>query len=131
MEKTEFEIICIKNCTCYYFYDIIKLGFHLDNILIDRKIMQKFLIYDISQKTFFDPKPLCIIFDKIDGFTGIYYETRYLTLFGCGKYGAIYNRIRCLKYLKRGIKYIFSPYFAKFKVDSYDSLPKEKNIDFA
>ena len=43
------------------------------------------------------------------------------------KYDAIYDRI--IKYiisLKSGITYIFSHYFAKIKVDPYDSLPIEK-----
>ena len=25
MENNEFKKVCIKNCTCYYFHDIIKL----------------------------------------------------------------------------------------------------------
>ena len=66
-------------------------------------------------------------FDKIDGFIRIYDATRYLTLFGSEKFDAIYNRIRYLISLKSGIRYIFSHYFAKIKVDSYDSLPIEKN----
>ena len=66
-------------------------------------------------------------FDKIDGFIRIYDATRYLTLFGSEKFDAIYNRIRYLISLKSGIRYIFSHYFAKIKVDSYDSFPKKKN----
>ena len=66
MENNEFKKVCIKNRTCYYFNDIIKLeDFDLDNILIDEK---------------------------------------------------------------SGITYIFSHYFAKVKVNSYDSLPKEKRL---
>ena len=39
----------IKNCTCYYFDDIIKLeDFGLDNILINEKSHENILIYDIS-----------------------------------------------------------------------------------
>ena len=41
----------IKNRTCYYFDDIIKLeDFTLDNILIDEKSHENILIYDISYK---------------------------------------------------------------------------------
>ena len=69
-----------------------------------------------------------IRFDKIDGFIRIYDGTRYLTLFGSGKYDAIYDKIRYLISLKSGIAYIFSHYFAKIKVDSYDSLPIEKRL---
>ena len=39
----------------------------------------------------------------------------------------IYNRIRYLISLKSSITYIFSHYVTKIKVDSYDSLPIEKN----
>ena len=39
----------------------------------------------------------------------------------------IYNRIRYLISLKSSIIHIFSPYVTKIKVDSYDSLPIEKN----
>ena len=49
----------IKNGTCCYFDDIIKLeDFDLDNILIDQKPHENILIYGISYKTLFDPKPL-------------------------------------------------------------------------
>ena len=73
---------------------------------------------------------LCLLDSIKDGFIRIYDGTRYLTLFGSEKY-AIYNRIRYLISLKSGITYISSHYFAKIKVDSYDSLPIEKKIDFA
>ena len=78
----------MKNRTCYYFDDIIKLeDFDIDNILIDEKLQENILIYDI----FF-----AYWFDKIDGFIEIYNGTRYLILFGSEKYDAIYNRIRYL-----------------------------------
>ena len=39
MRKNEFKKVSIKNCTCYYFNDMIKLeDFDLDNILIDEKL---------------------------------------------------------------------------------------------
>ena len=80
------------------------------------------LIYYISYKTLIYSKPLHIRFEKIGGFIRIYDGTRYLTLFSS------YNRIRYLRSLRRGITYIFSNYFAKIKVDSYDSLPIEKRL---
>ena len=46
---------------------------------------------------------------------------------GPEKYDAIYNRIRCLISLKRCIIDVFSHYYAKIKVDSYDSLPIKKD----
>ena len=67
-----------------------------------------------------------ISFDQIDGLVRIYDRIIYLTLFGSEKRQAIYNRIRYLISIKSGITYIFSHYFAKMKVDSYDYLPIEK-----
>ena len=78
-----------------YFDDIIKLeDFDLDNTLIDEKSQENILIYGISYKTLFDPKPLCIRFFKIDGIIRIHKGFRYLTLLDSEKYEAIYNRIR-------------------------------------
>ena len=86
------------------------------------------MIYDISYKFLVDPKPLQIRFFKIDGIIKIYDGARYLTLFGSKEYEAIYNRIRCLINEKSSIAYVFSHYFGKIKVDSYDSLPIEKRL---
>ena len=113
----------------YYFDDIIKLeDFYIYNILIDKKLHENILIYDISYRTLIDLKPLRIRFDKIDGFISIYDGTRYLALFDSEKYEAIYDRIRYLVSLKSVITYIFSHYFAKIKVNSYDSLPLGKRL---
>ena len=118
MENNEFLKVCIKNRACYYFDEIIKLqNFDLDNILIDEKSHGNILIYDISYKNL-------IVAQPYDG-------TRYLTLLGSEKHDTIYDRIRYLISLKSGITYSFSHIFAKNKVDSYDSLPIEKKIDFA
>ena len=77
MENNELKIVGIKNCTCYYFDDIIKLeDFDIDNILIDEKSQENIFIYDISYKTLIDSKPFRIRFDKIGGFIGIYGGTR-------------------------------------------------------
>ena len=51
-------------------------------------------------------KSLRIKFDKIDGFIRIFDGNRYLS----------------------GITYVFSLYYSKVKVDSYNSLPKEKKL---
>ena len=111
----------------YYFDDIIKLeDFYNNNILMDKKSHENILIYSNSYNTFSGTKPFRIRFEKIDGFIRIYDGTRYLTFFGSEKYDDIYDRIRYLISLKSGITYIFSHYFAKSKVDSYDSLSTEK-----
>ena len=66
-------------------------------------------------------KPLRIRLDKID-------ETRYLVLFGLDIYDSNCNRIRCLINQKSGVTYVFSYFYAKIKVDSYDSLSIEKTL---
>ena len=77
--------------------------------------------YGISNKTLIVPKPLRIRFDKLDGFNRTYDGTRYLTLFDPENYDAIYKSIRYLISLKYSITYVFPRYYAKIKVDSYDS----------
>ena len=80
MENNEFKEFRIKNRTCYYFDNIIKLeDFGLDTISIDENSHENILIYDISYKTIIDPKPLRIRFFRTDGIIRIYDETRYLT----------------------------------------------------
>ena len=59
----------------------------------------------------------------MNGIIRIYDGTRHLILFDTKKHDAIYGRIR---YLKSNTLYIFSHYFAKLKVDSYDSFPIEE-----
>ena len=46
-------------------------------------------------------KPMCIRFDKVNGFVRVYDGTGYLVLFADGKY-LIYNRIRYLIGVKSG-----------------------------
>ena len=116
MENDELKKVCIKNRTCYYSDDIIKLeDFDVDNILMEGKSHKNILIYDISYKTLIGSKPLRIKFDKIDGWW-IYDGTRNLKLFGSEKYDSIYDITRCLRSLKGGITYIFHHYFTKIKV---------------
>ena len=71
-------------------------------------------------------KPLLIRSDKIDGFIRGCDRTRYLVLFGSEKYDSIYNRITYLISVKSSITYTISHNYPKIKVDSYDSLPLEK-----
>ena len=82
------------------------------------------MIFNVTYNILIDPKPLRIRFDKIDVFIRIYYETRYLVLFGSEKYDAIHNRIKYLISLKSSITYVSSHCYVKIKFDSYDSLPK-------
>ena len=111
MENNELKKVRIKNRTCYYFDDIIKLGdFDFENISIDEKSHEKILIHDISCKTLIGSKPLRIRFDKIDGITRIYDRSRNLTLFGTKKNDTIYDKIRYLISIKSGITCTISHY---------------------
>ena len=107
--NNELKVIDIKNRTWYYFDEIIKIeSSDPDNILIDKKLFENVLFYNISLKSLIDSEPLRIRFDKIYGFTRVYDGTKYLLLFGNGKYDSIYNRIRYLMSLKFFITYIIS-----------------------
>ena len=126
-----FKEIDIKNCTCYYFDDITKIeDFDFDNILINERSYENILVYNISCKTLIGAKPLCIRFDKVDGFIAVYNGTRYLILSGGKKYDFIYNRVRYLAGVKSGITYIISHNYAKIKVDPCDYLPLEIMLIF-
>ena len=65
---------------------------------------------------------------KINGYIRVYDGTSSLVLFGIKKY-SIYDRIRYLVNVECDITYIISHNYATIKVDSYDSLPLEKNND--
>ena len=41
----EFKEIDIKNCTYYYYSDMIKINLNLDNILIHKKSHENILVY--------------------------------------------------------------------------------------
>ena len=64
MEKNdELEEIGIKNCMCYYFDDIMRVGdVNFVNISLDENSKKNshgnILIYDISYETFLSEKPL-------------------------------------------------------------------------
>ena len=67
MDSTdEFKKVDIKNRTCYYFNDIIKIeDFIINDILIDERSYKNILVYTILYKNLI-PKPSRIRFDKID-----------------------------------------------------------------
>ena len=131
MHTVLLAIIYITIDNYYYFDDIIKVeDFDFNNILIDEKSHENFLIFEISYKTLLDSKRLRIRLDEIVVFIENYDGNTYLTLLSSKKYDAICDRIRYLISLKSGTTNIFSHYFAKIKVDSHDSLPIEKNIGF-
>ena len=92
--------------------------FDFNNNLIDRKSYENILIYAVSYKILIGLKTSLIRFNQIDRFSRIYGGTRYLTLFESGK-GFFLSQ-------KSGIKDVFTHYYGKIKVDSYDFLSKEK-----
>ena len=79
-------------------------------------------------KNLIGTKPLCIRFIKIDRFIRVFHVTRYLVLFGSGKYDFIYNRIRQLIGVKSGTVYVISHNYANIKVDSCNSSPLGKTL---
>ena len=93
----ELKDIDIKNHTCYYFCDIIKVvDINFSHVLLDEKSHANILIYNISYKNLMGAKPLCVFFNKIDGFIKVDDRTRYIVLFGSERYNAIYDRINYL-----------------------------------
>ena len=124
--------INIKNHTCYYFDDVIKIeDLDFDNILLDEKSYKNILVYDIQNLfvPFIGANPLLVRFDKVHGFIGVYDRTRYLVLIEGEKYDFIYNNYISYKN-KKWYTYVFSRNYAKIKVDLYDSLPLEKTLIF-
>ena len=82
--------IDIKNRTCCYFDDIIKIEYiDLDNISIKEKSFENILVYNISSKSSIDFKSLRVRFNKIDRSIRVYDGTKYLVLFGSRKYDSI------------------------------------------
>ena len=82
MKNNELKKVYLKNQTCYYFDDIIKIeDFELSNILLDEESQENILIYNVSYKTLIGTKPLHIKFNNVDGFIRDYDQTKYLVLF--------------------------------------------------
>ena len=110
--------IDIKSCMCYNFDDIIKIeDFNFNNTLIVEKSYENILVYSISYRTVIGDKPLCIRFNKINGFIRVYDGTRDLVLFGPEKYDAIFNRSRYLIGVKSGTRYL-----VLFGTEKYDAI---------
>ena len=98
----------LKIVKSYYYEQYINLKnkfeeFYLSNSLVDKKLYENILVYNISIKTLVGAKTMCIRFDKIDEFIRIYDGTKYLVLFGGQKYDFICNRIQYFIWIKNGI----------------------------
>ena len=76
----------------------------------------------------FGVKPLCIIYNKVDGFPRNYHGTKSLVSFGSEKCDAIFDRVRYLIDLKRCITYVLSLNYPKIKIDSDYDLLLEKTM---
>ena len=128
----ELKDIHLKNCTCYYFDEIMRGGdFDFDDNLLNKKSNESWykhvLVFDISCKTFVGGKPLCIRFDKIYGFINVSDGIKYFALFGPWRYDTIYGRTRYLINEKSGITYTISHNFGRIRIDS---LPTQKTLTF-
>ena len=77
-----------------------------------------------------DSIPLRIMFDKKDGFIKIYDGIRYLVLFS-HLYDEICNGTKYLISDKSGTTDSINYNFVKIRIDSYNSLPIVKHIDFS
>ena len=131
--NNELKEIDIKNCTCYYFDDIMNIGaFNFNNILLDKKSYEKsyenILIYDIWYKTFIGTKQMCIRLDKVGGFVKVYDGSRYLVLFCPERYDAVYDRIIYITSQKSGITYSINHNFAIIRIELCNSWLKEKTL---
>ena len=122
MEMNELKKVYIKNRTCYYFDDIIKMkNFGFRNVLMDQKSYENNFIYKISYETLIGANPLHIRFDKVDRFIRVHGWTRYtLVLFILEKFDTIYNRIRYFIILKTVLHIPI--------IDIYDSLTLPKTL---
>ena len=86
MENDGLKKARIKNRTCYYFDDLIKIEVFT---FVNNSLNGNILVHDISYKTLFGSKLLRVIFDELDGFITVYEEIRYLKLLASEKYVAI------------------------------------------
>ena len=129
--KYKLKEIDVKNRACYYFdYVIRDVDINCDNTFVDKnkKLYGNISVYDISYKTSTDPKPLRIRFDKIDGFIRVRDgEFRFLVLFDYGLFDEIYDKVKYLISKKSCITDSIIHNFGKIRIDSYNSLPSEKN----
>ena len=91
------------------------------------------IVYKILYKNLIAGKPLRIRFDKIDGCTWVSEGTRYWVLFGSKNIQFHLQQDWIFDWIigvKNGITYVISNNYAKIKLDSYESLPLEKDLPF-
>ena len=130
--KYEIRKIEIKNRVRYYF-DVIINGTKINfgSILLIKKLYENISAYNISYKSPTCPKPLCIKFDKINGFIiSIDDKIKPLVLFDYGFFDKIWDKIKYLISKKGGITNSINHNFRKIRIDLYNSLPVKKILTF-
>ena len=106
----------IKNGRRYYFDDINDINnFDLENFLLNEIPWEIILIYDTAYENPYNAKPLCIIFNKVDGYITKNGKTKNLALFRSKKFEAMRDRIRHVILLKRNVSFISSHKYIKSK----------------
>ena len=89
-------------------------------------------IYENSYKALTSAKPLRFRFDKIGGFIRICGgEIRYFVLFDYGWFDNICDGVKYLISEEIDITDIVNHNIGKIRIDSYNYLPIEKEIDFS
>ena len=124
-KNNELKEIDIKNRFCYYFDDIIngtKINFI--NILLEKKLYENILVYNISYKAPTCSKPLPIRFNKKDGFIIVLHgKTKHLMLFDYGLLNKICDKIKYVFSKNIGVTNSISHNFGKFGIDLFNALP--------
>ena len=77
------------------------------------KSYEKIFVHDISCKNSIGARPMCIRYDKINGFVRVYTGSEYLLLCRAENFDVMYSRIRYLIGVKICITYVISYYYAK------------------
>ena len=123
--ENELKEIDIKNRTCHYFDDIIRVwdtNFYSSDTLLDGKSYiekcENILIDDISCKTSTGAKPLRVRFDKIEGLIKIHNRIRYLVLLDYSYSDEICDKIKYLISEKIGITDTINHNFGKIRIDN-------------
>ena len=104
--------------TCSYFDDIIKdRDIHFADILLDEKKYENVSVYNVSYKTSTDPKPLRIMFNKIDGFVRVLdCEIKHFALFDYGLFHKTCDKIKYFISEKNDITDNINHNFRKIKI---------------
>ena len=86
---------------------------------MDEKSYKNILVHNILYKILTDSKPLCIRFDKIDGFIRVYDWKRCLVLFGSKKYDSIKDMIILISVLLCNNQSRFIQFFTSRKNNDF------------